>query len=96
MNSHYTRLINMKPAMSTTVSTTKGLGALCDNFERHFRSLEMMQKDTNQDVFVSMMISKIPKDVLLHLHIQKGPKENWKDRGRYLIIIFVPGRWLIS
>ena len=61
VNSHYTQLINMKPA----VNTTKGLRALYDNFERHFRSLEALQQDTNQDVFVSMMTSKIPKDVLL-------------------------------
>ena len=63
----------MKPA----VNTTKGLRALYDNFERHFRSLEAMQQDTNQDVFVSMMTSKIPKDVLLQLQIQKGAKVNW-------------------
>ena len=47
----------MKPA----VNTTKGLRALYDNFQRHFRSLEAMQQDTNQAVFVPMMTLKNSK-----------------------------------
>ena len=89
VNSHYTQLINMKPA----VNTTKGLRDLYDNFERHFRSLEAMQQDTNQDVFVSMMTSKIPKEVLLQLQIQKGAKVNWTvSRLRELLNDYVSAK----
>ena len=34
INSHYTQLMNLKPA----TNTTKGLRVLYDNFERHFRT----------------------------------------------------------
>ena len=67
-NSHFTQLMNLKPVTSTTTE----LRALYDNFERHFRSLEAMQQDTNHDIFVPIISSKIPKDVLLQLTLQRG------------------------
>ena len=54
----------------------KGLRALYDIFEGQCRCLGAMQQDTNQDVFVSMLTSKISKGILLHLQIQKHAKEN--------------------
>ncbi|MEW8544133.1 MAG: DUF1759 domain-containing protein, partial [Candidatus Thiodiazotropha sp.] len=89
VNSHYTQLINMK----TAVNSTKGLRSLYDQFERHFRSLEAMGQDTNQDVFVSIMTSKIPKDVLLQLQIQKGAKVKWTvSRLRELLGDYISAR----
>ena len=73
MNSHYTQLINMKPAFNST----KGLRTLYDQFERHLRSLEALKQDTNQDVLVNIMTSKIPKEVLLQLQFQRGAKIKW-------------------
>ena len=73
VNSHYTQLINMKPAFNST----KGLRTLYDQFERHLRSLEALKQDTNQDVFVNIMTSKIPKEVLLQLQFQRGAKIKW-------------------
>ena len=63
VNSHCTQLINMKPAFNST----KVLRTLYDQFERHLRSLEALKQDTNQDVFVNIMTSNIPKGVLLQL-----------------------------
>ena len=36
-----------------------------------------MEQDINQDVFISMITSKIPKDVLIQLEIQKGACNKW-------------------
>ena len=89
VNSHYTQLMNLKPA----TNTTKGLRVLYDNFERHFRSLEAMQQDTNQDVFVPMLTSKIPKDVLFQLQIQRGANVDWTvTRLRELLNDYVSNR----
>ena len=89
VNSHYTQLVNLKPA----VNTTKGLRSLNDQFERHFRSLEALKQDTNQDVFISIMTSKIPKDVLLHLQIQRGSEVRWTvSRLRELLSEYILAR----
>ena len=89
VNSHYTQLVNLKPA----VNTTKGLRSLNDQFERHFRSLEALKQDTNQEVFISIMTSKIPKDVLLHLQIQRGSKVRWTvSRLRELLSEYILAR----
>ena len=73
VNSHYTQLINMKPS----VNSTNGLRNMYNQFEKHLRSLEALKLDTNQDVFINIMTSKILKDVLLHLQIQRGAKIKW-------------------
>ena len=58
--------------MKPTFNSTKGLHTLHKQFERHPRSLEALKQDTNQDVFVNIMTSKNPKEVLLQLQIQRG------------------------
>ena len=79
----------MKPA----VNSTKGLRTLHDQFERHFRSLEALKQDTNQDVFVSIMKSKIPKEVLLQLQLQRGAKVRWAvSRLRELLSDYILAR----
>ena len=89
VNSYYTQLVNMKPA----VNSTKGLRTLHDQFERHFRSLEALKQDNNQDVFVSIMKSKIPKEVLLQLQLQRGAKVRWTvSRLRELLSDYILAR----
>ena len=73
INSHYVELINLKPAQNTP----RGLRSLYDQIEKHLRSLQAMEQDINQDVFISMITSKIPKDVLIQLEIQKGACNTW-------------------
>ena len=49
--------------MKSAFNSTKGLRTLNDQFER----LEALKQDTNQDVFVNCLTSKIPREVLLQL-----------------------------
>ena len=66
---HYNQLINMQSATNKVCS----LRYLSDEVERHLRELEVLHQVINQDVFVSIIRSKLPDDVLLQLEIQKGP-----------------------
>ncbi|XP_078334132.1 uncharacterized protein LOC144625796 [Crassostrea virginica] len=73
INKHYVELINIQSATNDTTSLRK----LYDDLERHLRSLEALHQDVNQDVFISMITSKLPRETLLQLEIQKGPNERW-------------------
>ena len=70
---HYNQLINMQSATNKVCS----LRYLSDKVERHLRELEVLHQVINQDVFVSIIRSKLPDDVLLQLEIQKGPSKKW-------------------
>ncbi|XP_053372924.1 uncharacterized protein LOC128546434 [Mercenaria mercenaria] len=58
---HYSKLINLTHATNKTDS----LRNLLDTVERHIRSLEVLEQNVNQDVFVSMVRTKIPENVLV-------------------------------
>jgi hypothetical protein len=73
VNKHYMELINIQPVTNDTPSLRK----LYDDLEKHMRSLEVLRQDVNQDVFVSMITSKLPKERLLQLEIQKGTRDKW-------------------
>ncbi|XP_070546913.1 uncharacterized protein [Ptychodera flava] len=45
--------------------------------KKHLRSLEAIEEDVNQDIFVSIITSKLPKEVLFQLELQKGSREKW-------------------
>ena len=70
---HYKRLLNLFQAKNTTES----LRTFLDKIERHFRSLELLQENLDKHVFVSMVHSKLPSDVLLQLEILKGTDVKW-------------------
>ena len=70
---HYHKMINLPQAVNKTCS----LRGLLDNIERHIRSLEVLKQNINQDVFVSMIRSKLPEDVLLQLEMLNGAKNKW-------------------
>ena len=65
INSHYVELVNLPMA----INSPKGLRLLYDQIEQHLRSLEALKQDINQEVFVSIITAKLPKDVLLQLDI---------------------------
>ncbi|CAG2201796.1 unnamed protein product [Mytilus edulis] len=65
-----------QPSTSASNQTTH-LRRLYDDLERHLRSLDAMHQDVTQDVFISMITSKLPKEVLIQLEIQKGNNERW-------------------
>ena len=71
--SHYVELINLRPAPNSP----RGLRSLNDHIEKHLRSLQALEQYINQDVFISMITSKLPKEVLIHLEIQKGTCNKW-------------------
>ncbi|MCG8044652.1 MAG: DUF1759 domain-containing protein [Candidatus Thiodiazotropha endolucinida] len=71
---HYNQLINMQ----STTNKVSSLRYFLDNVERHLRGLEVLHQNVNQDVFVSIIRSKLPEDVLLQLEIQNGVNEKWK------------------
>lgn len=73
INSHYAELINLMSASNNT----RSLRSLYDQIEKNLRSLEALKQDINQDVFISIVTSKIPRDVLIQLEIQKGSKGKW-------------------
>ncbi|CAC5407407.1 unnamed protein product [Mytilus coruscus] len=66
-------LINLQSASNQTTH----LRRLYDDLERHLRSLDALHQDVTQDVFISMITSKLPKEVLIQLTIQKGNNERW-------------------
>lgn len=70
---HYNELINMQPASNKVES----LRCLSDKVERHLRSLEVLKQNVDQDIFVSILRSKLPEDVLIQLEIQKGVDVKW-------------------
>ena len=76
VNTHYNELINLKIAQNTA----KGLRGLYDHIEKHLRSLEALEQNIDQDVFVAMITSKIPKEVMIQLELQKGAKNKWSVR----------------
>ena len=59
VTSHYTEMINLKQAPNNS----KGLRNLYNQVEKHLRSLKALDQDTDQDLFISMITSKLPKDV---------------------------------
>ena len=73
VNLHYKELINIPPVSQRVES----LRTFLDTIEKHFRSLEVLQEDINQHVFVSMITSKLPEHVLRQLELNKGTKQEW-------------------
>ena len=73
VNCHNTELINITPA----INNSKGLWQLYDQIEKHLRSLEALNQDVNQEVFISIITAKLPKDIFVQLEIQKGAKNKW-------------------
>ena len=84
---HYNKLINLQPATTKTSS----LRSLLDTVERHLRSLEVLDQNINQDVFVSMLRAKLPEHVLVQLEVMNGATNKWtifklRDRLRDYIL----------
>ena len=76
INTHYVELINLKPVPNTA----KGLRSLYDHIEKQLRSLEALEQNVDQDIFIAMITSKIPKEVIIQLELQKGARNKWSVR----------------
>ena len=57
---------------------TNELRLFLDTIDRHLRSLEVLAQNIEQDVFISMIKSKLPKDVLLQMELRKDPDTEWE------------------
>lgn len=69
--------INLKPVPNTA----KGLRSLYDQIEKHLRSLEALEQNVDQDIFIAMITSKIPKEAIIQLvDLQKGARNKWSVR----------------
>ena len=67
-NSHYAELINFNPASNNT----KSLRSMYDQVKKNLRCLEALDQDVNQNVFIFMVTSKIPRDILIQLGWMDG------------------------
>ena len=72
VNAHYVQLIEIPTARNNTMS----LISLTDKIKTHLRSLIVLKQDTTH-IFVTMITSKLPKDVVIQLEIQKGKTKKW-------------------
>ena len=70
---HDTKMINLHSALNNTSS----LRNLLDTIDRHICSLDVFKQNTNQEIFVSIIWSKLPKEVLIQLEMLKGAHKKW-------------------
>ncbi|XP_045158803.2 uncharacterized protein LOC123524573 [Mercenaria mercenaria] len=70
---HYKGLVNV----ASPRDTTESLRLFYDKIQKHLRSLVVMHEILEQQVFVSIIRSKLPSEVLMHLEIQKGSDNKW-------------------
>ncbi|XP_073249615.1 uncharacterized protein [Porites lutea] len=73
INAHYTSLMDM-PASS---SSTSALRTRYDSIEKHLRSLQALGEDVNTKMLVSLIMTKLPKDVITHLTDHKEDGQEW-------------------
>ena len=78
VTSHYTELIYLKPAPNNPNGLRSML--MYNDVETHLRSLQALEQDTDQDLFISMITSKLPKDVVIQLETQKRARTLWTIR----------------
>ena len=89
INTHYVELINLRPVPNTA----KGLRSLYDHIEKHLMSLDALEQNVDQDIFIAMITSKSPKEVIVQLELQKGTRNKWRARElRELFNIYVATR----
>ena len=51
-----------------------------DHIEKHLKSLEALEENIDQNIFISMITSNIPKEVLIQFELQKGARNKWTVR----------------
>ena len=65
--------MNLYPA----TNSTKDLWLTIDQIEICLRIQESFQQDVNHDIYITISQSKLPKDVLFHLELQKDTRNKW-------------------
>ncbi|CAC5425230.1 unnamed protein product [Mytilus coruscus] len=88
VNAHYVELINL----SCASNRTSELRFLFDKIERNLRSLAALNQNIDQDVFISMITTKLPEAVLVQLEIQKGSDKWTVEKLRDLLKSYIAAR----
>ena len=70
---HYVQINNFPMASYKTAS----LREFYDCTEKHLRALQLLGESNNQNNVLTMMISKLPRSVLLRLEDQREENEEW-------------------
>ena len=68
VNAHYVALMDLPACTNKTASLKK----LYDGIEKHLRSLQALGQDVDQLVFVTMITSKIPRDIMCTQELSKS------------------------
>ena len=63
--------------MQPALNSPKGLRLFYDKLENHLRSLEALRQDINNEIFALLITSKLQKDILMQLIIQRGARKKW-------------------
>jgi len=72
INAHYTSLMDLPVSSSQTSALRKNY----DLIEKHLRSLEALGENIESKILASLIMAKLPKDVLIHLTDQKNDVMN--------------------
>ena len=72
IDAHYGRLMNI-PAAPNQIPLVR---SIFDEIEMHLRTLTAVGQDINQPYMITMIKSKIPKEIMAQIEMQKG-KETW-------------------
>ena len=73
ISGHYTKLMDLPSSTNQTLA----LRLTFDELEKHLRCLSALRDDTNHQHFVSLIMLKLPKEVVIKLEEMKGPIEVW-------------------
>ena len=73
IDAHYLALMDMPPAKGAIVK----IRATYDILNKHLRSLEALEQDANQEIFVSLILSKLPSDIHERLEVGKDCDDPW-------------------
>ena len=73
ISGHYTKLMDLPSYINQTTS----LRSTFDELEKHLRCLTALGEDTNHWHFVSLIMSKLPREVIIKLEEMKKPAELW-------------------
>ena len=73
ISGHYTKLMDLP----SSTNQTPALRSTFDELEKHLRCLSALREDTNHRHFVSLIMSKLPREVVTTLEEMKGPTEVW-------------------
>jgi len=77
LDTHYTQLMEMSPAINKTAS----LRTVFDRIEQHLRSLQSLGEDISHRQIISLIRNKLPRVVIARIEQQKDASQDWTVEG---------------